>query len=128
MINANLLEISFMEKLFDLSNLEAMCGGDAQFMTDFITLFISSVPNTVEQVEKQRSEENWNEIGLNLHKIKPTVEMFQMNEISGLLKETERLARNEGDPDQIKANLDIIIPGLKRAVEALKPELEKYKA
>ena len=111
---------------FDLSSLTAMCGGDPQFMRDFITLFVETTPPNIEQIKELRKTGNWHEVGEILHKIKPTAELFGMMHIHGEIKLAEQAGRNGRDLDNIEGWLDHIIPSLEEAIEELKLEVQKY--
>jgi len=111
---------------FDLSSLTAMCGGDPQFMRDFITLFVDTTPPNIEQIKELRKTQKWHEIGEILHKIKPTAELFGMTHIHAEIKLAEQAGRSGRDWEKMNAWLDHIIPALEEAIEELKLEIPKY--
>ncbi len=113
---------------YDLTALETMCGGDPKFMHDFIELFIQTTPPYLAEIRKKRANSNWEEIGEILHKIKPTVELFGMQELHVLIRNAEQAGRFGKDADKLPGWLDEIVPGLEKSIESLKTELDRYRA
>lgn len=112
--------------LYDLTTLTTMCGGDPQFMRDFIKLFVDTTPASIEQIKTLRQTQNWVEIGEILHKIKPTVELFGMMHIHNEIKLAEQAGRYGKNLDQLENWLDFILPNLEESIQALSLEIPKY--
>lgn len=111
---------------YDLTALTTMCGGDPNFMRDFIQLFVDTTPPNIEQIKELRQSGKWVEVGEILHKIKPTVELFGMMHIHGEIKLAEHAGRNGHDLDKMNGWLDHILPNLEAAIEELRLEIKKY--
>jgi len=103
-----------------------MCGGDPNFMRDFIQLFIDTTPPYIQEIKDAREKEDWLVVGEILHKIKPTVELFGMMHIHGEIKLAEQAGRQGKDLDKIGAWLDHILPKLEEGIAELREEVKKY--
>lgn len=103
-----------------------MCGGDSQFMHDFIKLFTDTMPSNIRQLRFLQKSRDWTEIADLLHKIKPTVELFGMMHIHGEIKLAEHAGKTGRDLDRMDGWLDHILSNLEVDIKALEKEIPKY--
>ncbi|ADY52654.1 Hpt domain protein [Pseudopedobacter saltans DSM 12145] len=90
----------------DLSYLDEVAGGNAEFLVEMIDIFLQQTPKYVNDLKLAIDEKNWKGIAETAHKIKPTLTFI------GLLKEQEemanieRQARSEENYEGIKISFD----------------------
>jgi CheY-like chemotaxis protein len=71
-------EMSFIaapdQKLYDLSMVEAISGGDAQFVKKMIQLFLDTMPQALTDLEAELKLQKWETVGKLAHKMKSTID------------------------------------------------------
>src|SRR6202000_2586142 len=79
-INGNHL---YMEegKLYDLTMVQSVSGGDEGFIKKMVALFIETVPQNIQELNKGLQTENWDHVGKMAHKLKSTVDSMGIQSI-----------------------------------------------
>ena len=92
------------EKLYDLTMVETISGGDQEFIKKMVQLFIDTMPQNLSELEQALKEENWEMVGKHAHKMKSTIDSMGITS----LKEDIRAVEAGG---KTKTNLELL-PGL----------------
>lgn len=95
--------MSSMEKLYSLDTLNAIGGGNLQFLHDFVKLFTDTTPEQVREVTNAAAANNWVHVSEVLHKMKPSIEMFEVKSIVADVKLAERLGKAGEELDKLPA-------------------------
>jgi PAS domain S-box-containing protein len=80
------------EKLYDLSMVHAVSGGDENFIRKMVILFIDTVPPALDELKKAAEQMQWDRAGKLAHKLKSTIDSMGI----GSLKETIRTIESNG--------------------------------
>ncbi len=115
-LNPNNLEI-------DLSYLNEIAGGDAEFMIDMIDIFIEQTPVYTDQLIDAVNAKDWKTVGDIAHKIKPTLAFMGVNKAKEQMASIEQKARTESNLDEIAGEFAEV----KAVCESLYTGLEKVK-
>lgn len=107
----------------DLTYLNEIAGGDAEFMIDMIDIFIEQTPVYTEQIIAAIATKDWKTVGDVAHKIKPTLAFMGVNTAKEQMASIESRARTETDLDNIGADFEEV----KAVCEMLYSGLEKVK-
>ncbi|MFM9910001.1 MAG: Hpt domain-containing protein [Chitinophagaceae bacterium] len=92
------------EKLYDLSMIESISGGDIGFIKTMVQLFVDTMPSHVNELKQALEQANWDMVGKHAHKMKSTIDSMGIV----LLKDDIRTVEAGG---KAKTNLELI-PGL----------------
>jgi PAS domain S-box-containing protein len=83
-------------KLYDLSMVESVSGGDAGFIKKMIALFIETVPQNIRELVGSIQAQNWDQASKLAHKLKSTVDSMGINSLYEDIRLVESNAkRNE---------------------------------
>lgn len=110
---------------YDLKNLIEMSNNNREFMRKMINLFIETVPVSVAEIKEDYLNQNWENIGNNAHKIKPSISIFNITESKKYIAEIEHNANNVKDVavmENLILKLENDITGV---ITDLKKDLEK---
>jgi len=114
----------------DLSYLNEIAGGDAEFMIEMIDIFIEQTPVYTEQLIVAVKEGDWKTVGDVAHKIKPTLAFMGVNKAKDQMASIEQKARSgnnlEDIPDEfaeIKAVCESLYSGLNKVKAELQASL-----
>ena len=108
----------------DLTYLNEIAGGDAEFMIDMIDIFIEQTPVYTEQIIAAIAVKDWKTVGDVAHKIKPTLAFMGVNTAKEQMASIESRARTETD----LANIATDFAEVKTVCEMLYSGLEKVKS
>ncbi|MEJ6982305.1 Hpt domain-containing protein [Pedobacter sp. P351] len=107
----------------DLTYLNDIAGGDAEFMIDMIDIFIEQTPVYTEQLIQAVGAKDWKTVGDIAHKIKPTLAFMGANKAKDQMAAIEQNARTESNLDEIPGDFAEI----KEVCESLYILLQKVK-
>ena len=111
----------------DLTYLNEIAGGDAEFMIDMIDIFIEQTPVYTEQLIAAIADKDWKTVGDIAHKIKPTLAFMVVNNAKDKMSEIESNARKEANLENIAeefAEIKAICENLYIGLEKVKIELQ----
>ncbi|MBS1597303.1 MAG: response regulator [Bacteroidetes bacterium] len=89
------------QKLYDLSMIQSMSGGDGGFIKKMIRLFIETVPQNVNELTTAVSTQNWEQTSKMAHKLKSTVDSMGIKSIHADIRLVESNAKQQQDLAQI---------------------------
>lgn len=92
-------------KLFDTITLIETHHADKDFIKHMITLFVKNIPESNANLEKACKEKNWERVYFNAHKMKASIDLFNLNPLKDLIRKLELKAKNN---EKSKAEVDII--------------------
>lgn len=107
----------------DLSYLNEIAGGDAEFMIDMIDIFIEQTPVYTDQLINAVNAKDWKTVGDIAHKIKPTLAFMGVNKAKEQMASIEQKARTESNVEDIAKEFAEV----KAVCESLYTGLEKVK-
>lgn len=111
----------------DLTYLNEIAGGDAEFMIDMIDIFMDQTPVYVEQLIAALAEKDWKTVGDLAHKIKPTLAFMGVDHAKDKMAAIEHNARAETNLETIAdefAEIKTLCENLYVGLEKVKAELQ----
>ena len=108
----------------DLTYLNEIAGGDAEFMIDMIDIFIEQTPIYTEQLLQAVDAKDWKTVGDIAHKIKPTLAFMGANKAKDQMATIEQNARTESNLEEISMEFAEV----KAVCESLYVLLQKVKS
>jgi len=110
------------ERLYDLSLIEEMSGGDEDFMKEMAETFVSSVPPVVEMMIHYSKTQEWLKMADEAHSLKSNIDTLQIVCIKEDIRNIERNGKSLMDLD-ITPQLVIKVAGvLNTAMEQMKEQ------
>ena len=110
-------------KLYDLTMIQSVSGGDEEFIKKMISLFIETVPPSMQELIKSVEEKNWEQTGKLAHKLKSTIDSIGIKSIRDEIRKVESLAKEKSHLDQIPPLASHIDKVIHHCVEQLRAGL-----
>lgn len=108
------------EKLYDLTMVSSIAGGDANFIKKMVQIFLDTMPPSVEQLQNEMKQQNWDAVSKLAHKMKSTIDSMGIVRLKDVIRGIESNGKQ-------KQNLETV-PGLVRQVdEVLKECVQQLK-
>jgi PAS domain S-box-containing protein len=112
------------EKLYDLSMVQSVSGGDEGFIKKMVSLFIETVPQNVEELKKATEAENWEQVGKLAHKLKSTVDSMGIKSIRQDIRTLEMNAKQLQSIQDIPGLVSRVDTVIYDCIEQLKAEIQ----
>ena len=106
-----------------LDYLRELSGGDHNFITEILTMFIKEAPQSVEQSLHFLRERNFDMLRITVHKLKSSVQVVGGNHLAPLIQEIETASRESTKPDILHRMLSVLSSGIQHTVDHLCDEL-----
>lgn len=117
------------QPLIDFSFLEEISGNDPGYIYDVMEIFMGSMPEGLDKLEKLiRETDDWEATYKQAHFLKSSVSVVKVRDMYDQLARIEALARNKEGNEEINSLLDTILNTFKEARPVLLDKLEKSKA
>ncbi len=112
-----------MSKLYDLSIVQSVSGGDKAFIKRMILLFIETVPQNLQDLNTALRSQNWEQVGKLAHKLKSTVDSMGIKSIHADIRSVEANAKQQKDLAEIAPKVEKIISTIDDCIEQLMKEI-----
>jgi len=90
-------------KLIDLTFLESFTKNDQGKMKRYIEMYLKSTPDIIEEFQKELENNNFENLRLKAHSIKPQAQYMGITTLKEVLIEIERVIRSGNDNDQLSS-------------------------
>ncbi len=108
----------------DLAYLYEISDNDREFVQDMIDTIVRNTPDSVTEIRAAQKNNNWEEVGRLVHKLKPSLLLLNIESLSTHIKSLEDNAKQEINLEFAGTQLDemehycgIIVKELARALE-----------
>lgn len=112
------------KKLFDLTNLNEMLGGDQKAIFQMIKIFLQATPESLNELNKCYQKADTDGVSKLAHKLKSSVDIFCINDIKQDIRRLENNTRDNINKDEIPDLVEKINTILNLAIEQVKEERE----
>ena len=110
-------------KLYDLSMVESVSGGDGGFIRKMVALFIETVPQNLQDLSSATVSGNWEQVGKTAHKLKSTVDSMGIKSIRQEIRTVEANARQKESLSEIPALVEKIESVIRQCIGQLQAEI-----
>ena len=87
-----------------------------------ISLFLEHIPKTNVELEKASNENNLEKIYFYAHKMKASIDLFNLNPLKDFIRKLELKAKNKTETDTIKDDVSFISDYINKCIVAMKAE------
>jgi len=107
-------------KLYDLSMVETISGGDKGFIVKMVQLFIETMPQNLKDLQNALTEQTWEMVGKHAHKMKSTIDSMGIVALKEDIRTVESSGKHKTDLDAVPALVDRIASILDQCIVQLK--------
>ncbi len=111
-------------KPYCLDKLAQYVGNDESQVKEMINLFLTTIPPDIDQLKKFSEKKEWFEVYKLAHKIKPSFEVFAMDDILEDIKKIEHLAKEDNADSTLNEYLHRLSVNFESVTILLENELE----
>jgi len=116
------------KKLFDLTNLNEMLGGDKKAILQMVKIFLQATPDSLSELNKCFQKNDLQGVSKLAHKLKSSIDIFSVADIKQDIRRLENITRDNVSLDevpQLVENINAILDKTLSQVEKEKDMLNK---
>jgi CheY-like chemotaxis protein len=111
------------QRLYDLTMVESVSGGDEGFIKKMVALFIETVPQNMQDLKNAVQAENWEQVGKTAHKLKSTIDSMGIKSIRQEIRTVEANAKQMESLAEIPGLVETIDNVIKECIGQLQAEV-----
>jgi HPt (histidine-containing phosphotransfer) domain-containing protein len=112
------------EKLYDTKTLIQTHQADPEFVKHMISLFIKNIPEVNANLENACNENNWPKVYFYAHKLKASIDLFNLEKLKGLIRKVEQKAKSQTETDTLSKEINFISGYIKNCIAVMKKEFK----
>ncbi len=109
-------------KPYELSMLEAIAGGDNDFVVNMIRLFIDTMPVTLTDLKESQLKGDWDATGKIAHKLKSTIDSMGISSLKQEIRTLENNAKTQTAVESLPEMVDQVIAVINDCIGQLKKD------
>ena len=110
-----------MSEYYKLDRVREMAEGDEDFVAALAAAFIEEVPEDAERLRKAVPEDDFQEAYQAAHKMKPTIDLFELGVLDKLI-EVQDWGKFEKEDENVTAQLQIVLAAVENATNEIKAD------
>ena len=110
------------KKLFDLTNLNEMLGGDQKAIFQMVKIFLQATPESLSELNKCYQKNDLDGVSRLAHKLKSSVDIFCINDIKQDIRRLENNARDNINIDEVPTLVEKLNSVLNETIEQVTEE------
>jgi CheY-like chemotaxis protein len=109
-------------KMYDLSMVEAISGGDKTFIVKMLQLFLDTVPVSLRELRSHSDKHDWQSLSKVAHKLKSTIDSIGISELTQTIRDVERNGKSGVDTAVLPSLVSNIIEVMGRVMAQIKKD------
>jgi CheY-like chemotaxis protein len=112
------------EKLYDLTMIHGLSGGDEAFIRQMVELFIDTMPASTEELQTTLDKKQWEAMGKLAHKLKSTTGSMGMDSIKEEVRAVEQNCKKNENLEETPVLVKKVILVINQTVAQLKKDFD----
>jgi CheY-like chemotaxis protein len=96
------------DKLYNLSLVYSIAGGDEGFVKRMLQLFLDTMPLTLQEMQKEAALQSWAQVGKLAHKLKSTIDSMGISSLKETIRQIEQSGKKGEHTEQMPAQVDLV--------------------
>ncbi|AXY76380.1 response regulator [Paraflavitalea soli] len=96
------------DKLYNLSLVYGIAGGDESFVKRMLQLFLDTMPLTLQEMQKETTLQNWAQVGKLAHKLKSTIDSMGISTLKDTIRQIEQNGKKGEGTEQLPAQVNLV--------------------
>lgn len=113
------------EKLYDLRFVEEMSGGNQEFTRQLMMLFVETVPESLDNINRYYQSKQLDKLSSELHKLKSTVNTVRIPALTEKIEDFENLCKNGDQNSSLREYVFEFNEVLPAVVEQMEQDLNQ---
>jgi len=114
-----------MKKIYDLTDLREMSGGDEVFIQEMLVTFLKNNQDYLRLLNEGFESKDWKVVKFNAHKIKPSILLFRIDSLKEVILDLNEFSGKEMNLDKMPALIGLLNSSLSEVFNEISAELKK---
>lgn len=110
------------KRLFDLTNLNEMLGGDKKAILQMVKIFLQATPESLSELNKCYQKDDLQGVSKLAHKLKSSVDIFSIQDIKQDIRRLENITRENVSLDEVPELVEKLNTVLNAAIAQVEEE------
>ena len=110
------------EKLYDTEILVQTHDADEEFVKYMVSVFLTHMPGYNASLEKAAAESDWKNVHFFAHKMKASIDLFDLKILRPFIRQLDQKAKDETDTQTIPADVQFVSSYIKRCIAEMKTD------
>jgi len=111
------------EKLYDLSMVEAISGGDKSFTKRMLQLFLDTVPATLTDIRNASDKGEWMTLSKHAHKLKSTIDSMNIDTLKADIRTIESGGKTGENTELLRTLVQKVLTVMQLVMDQVRKEL-----
>jgi len=107
-------------KLYDLSMIETISGGDESFLKKMMQIFVDTMPQSMQEIQVELKKQDWEKVGKLAHKMKSTIDSMGIEQLKEDIRTIEQNGKKKEGLEIMPGLIDKVIAVLKQCISEVK--------
>ena len=108
------------EKLYDLTMVESISGGDQVFIKKMVQLFVDTMPQNLNDLQQALKEQNWEMVGKHAHKMKSTIDSMGITSLKDDIRAVEAGGKTNTNLERLPVLIEKVATTLAQCITQIK--------
>lgn len=95
--------------MINLEHLQNLGDGDADFISDLLTVFLSETPTLLRQLTAGAQKQDWNQAALSIHQLKSNFALLGLEPLAQLSRRIEMDIKNQQSGVELAALVESLV-------------------
>ena len=105
---------------YDLSMVRAVSGGDEAFVKKMIDIFLTTIPQSLADLQQHAAAEDWEALGKSAHKLKSTIDSMGINALKQDIRALEGFGRKRENISLIPGLVQKVVTDMNACLNAIR--------
>jgi CheY-like chemotaxis protein len=110
------------DKLYDLTMVQTISGGDESFVKRMVQLFIDTMPPSLKELQNETAQQNWPQVSKLAHKMKATIDSMGIASLKDDIRTIEANGKKGENPDKIPELVQVVVKVVETCVDQLRAD------
>ncbi|HPD64642.1 MAG TPA: Hpt domain-containing protein [Bacteroidia bacterium] len=110
-------------KIYDLANLKSMIGDDETAIKEFVSLFIETSAETLEELNQAFQSKDFSQVGSLAHKLKSSIDLMGIESLKEEIRKIERIGKEMTDLELLPTLIEKLNDGIEIARNEMKKDI-----
>ncbi|MEJ8801788.1 PAS domain S-box protein [Pontibacter sp. H249] len=112
-----------LEPLYDLTMLHKMSRGNEAFIQRAKKLFLSTVPETLDDISQKQLTHDWAGVSAAAHKLKSTIDTLRIEKLKEVIRQIESDAKTQENLEEVTEKIAVLNEVMHKVLEQMRSEV-----
>lgn len=109
-------------KLYNLTMIYGIAGGDESFVKRMLKLFLDTMPDTLVEIQQNTEMQNWTLVSKLAHKMKSTIDSMGITSLKDIIRQIEQNGKKGEQTELLAAQVSLVATVMRECIAQVKKD------